>query len=323
MPAETLRASVVVPTFRRPELLRGCLDGLRAQTRPPDEVIVVCRRDDEVSREVLLGRPDVAMVNVDEPGVLAAMNLAVAASSGDVIAFIDDDAVARPEWLAGLLEQLGDSGVGGVGGRDVVHSDPDPERATADRVGLISPWGKLIGDHHRGRGPARDVDVLKAVNMAFRREALALPRRLRGRGAQVHFEVATGLWARQRGWRLVYDPAIVVDHYPGPRFDPDRRERPDPSAARDAAYNLVTCLVGLSPRLGRRRALFGLLVGDAMTPGLARAAVALAHRDRSVLARLGPSLRGQLEALRDHVRGRPLEMQPAPEAQSSPSNMVG
>jgi glycosyltransferase involved in cell wall biosynthesis len=305
---EALRVTVVVPTYRRPEQLARCLAGIQAQTRPADEVVVVRREDDLASRDHLVGVSDITAVTVTEPGVLAAMNAGVAASTSEVLAFIDDDAVPRPEWLRGLVGPLSDPGVGGVGGRDDVHTLPEPTLATEDEVGVITAWGKLIGGHHLGRGPARDVTVLKGVNMAFRREALALPRTLRGAGAQVHFEVATGLWARQHGWRLVYDPAIVVDHYPGPRFDPDRRERPDPVAVYDAAYNLVTCLVSLQPRLTVRRALYGLLVGDAMTPGLVRALVGLARGDRAVTARLLPSLRGQSLALAHHVKGHTLEM---------------
>jgi glycosyltransferase involved in cell wall biosynthesis len=311
MSAERPRVSVVVPTYRRPDLLAKCLAGLRTQTRQPDEIIVVHRDDDDATRQRLSGDAGIITVTVTEPGVLAAMNLGVAASSGDVIAFVDDDAVARPAWLHGMLAHLDDVAVGGVGGRDVVHSLPDPELTNTGEVGLITSWGKLVGNHHLGAGPARDATVLKAVNMAFRREALALPRTLRGSGAQVHFEVATGLWARQRGWRLVYDPAIVVDHYPGPRFDPDRRERPDPVATRNAAYNLVACLIDLNPRLLPRRALYGALVGDAMTPGLGRAAVAMVQRDWVVVRRLVPSLRGQTAALLNHLLGRRLEMVPA------------
>jgi hypothetical protein len=70
--------------------------------------------------------------------------------------------------------------------------------------------------------------------MAFRRQALALPESLRGSGAQAHFEVATCLWARKRRCRLVYDPSVVIDHYRAPRFDADRRERPERNAIRTA-----------------------------------------------------------------------------------------
>lgn len=308
---EPSRISVVVPTYRRPEQLADCLAGLRDQSRPPDEIIVVHRINDAETAGRLASARDIIAVTVVGPGVLTAMNAGVATSSGELIAFIDDDAVARREWIASLLARFDESDVGGVGGRDVVHTLPEPDLLNDGPVGQITRWGKLIGNHHLGRGPARDVMVLKAVNMAFRREALALPRTLRGTGAQVHFEVAVAGWARARGWRLVYDPQIIVDHYPGARFDADRRDRPDRSATRDAAYNLVTALLDGDPGLQSRLAAYGTLVGDAMTPGVLRALVAVVQRQPTVWRRLGPSLRGQVEAHRDRQRGHVLEMVPA------------
>jgi GT2 family glycosyltransferase len=154
------------------------------------------------------------------------------------------------------------------------------------------------------------VEVLKGVNMSFRREALALPAGLRGQGAQVHNEVAICLWARAAGWRLRYDPAALVDHYHGARFDPDRRHRPAAAAIENEAYNLVVTLLSLRPELTLRRAAYGLLVGDRATPGLVRTAAAASRREREVLRRALPSLRGQLRALTALRRGSPLTMVP-------------
>ncbi|RZS87400.1 glycosyltransferase involved in cell wall biosynthesis [Motilibacter rhizosphaerae] len=301
--------SVVVPSYRRPDLLVRCLDGLLAQDRPADQVVVVRRDTDEETRtalEAYVGRVDVAVVA--EPGVLAAMARGVDAATGDVVAFTDDDAVPRPDWLATLLPHYDDAQVGGVGGRDVNHPAPDEPARTVAGAGRFTAWGGLLGFHHVVEGPAGDADVLKGVNMSFRRPALALPLSLPGSGAQVHFEVATSLHARTLGWRLVLDPAAVVDHYHGPRFDEDQRHRPQPVAVRNEAYNLVLCLLSYRPELLVRRAAFGLLVGDRATPGLLRAAAALARRDPATAARLLPSLRGQLAALRDVRRGVRPEM---------------
>ena len=139
--------------------------------------------------------------------------------------------------------------------------------------------------------------------MVFRRAALALPDGLRGEGAQVHFEVATSLWATGAGWRLVYDPALLVDHPPAPRFDEDGRGSRSARAVQNAAFNLVVCIGTLRPELSGRRLGYGLLVGDRETPGLLRAARALADRDMQVVAWLAPSVRGQIAAHR-RLRGR-------------------
>ena len=303
--------AVVVPTYLRPDLLRGCLAGLARQERPADEVIVVRREDDLASAQVVAEAPlAVREVLVHEPGVLAALHAGARSATSDVIAFTDDDAVPQPAWLATLLAHYADPAVGGVGGRDHMHPTTDDPEHPATDVGRIGPWGKAYGFHHVGVGAPVQVDVLKGVNMSFRAGALALPARLRGKGAQVHNELATALWARAQGWRLVYDPAAQVDHYMGPRFDDDRRHRPDPVAVRDEAANLVQVLLTFRPELFWRRAAFGLLVGDRATPGLLRGAVALARRQPATLRRLGPSLAGQLEALRAARAGARLEMVP-------------
>jgi glycosyltransferase involved in cell wall biosynthesis len=301
--------SVVVPTHRRPEQLRKCLDGLRLQSHVPTEVIVVRRDDDQAARSVLSEFliPGLCEIEVSEPGVLAAMTAGSHRASGDVIAFTDDDAVPRPDWLTRMLQHFDDPAVGGVGGRDLIHSLRLDAPLTAD-VGRISKWGKVIGNHHRGRGPARTVMVLKGVNLAFRREALALPSSLRGRGAQAHWEVAACLWAQHRKWKLVYDPAILVDHFPAPREGGDHRIAPPAPVVADSEYNLVATLLSFEPRLFWRRALYGLMVGARGDLGMGRALWALLHRDWDLVTQLLPSLRGQIEALRDVVRGNRIAM---------------
>jgi glycosyltransferase involved in cell wall biosynthesis/GT2 family glycosyltransferase len=299
-PASHFEVSVVVPTYRRPDELRRCLAGLATQSLAPAEIIVVRREGDEATRAALKESAHAAVVDavVSEPGVLAAMQAGAAVASRDLIAFIDDDAVPRREWLERLTRHFEDPKVGGVGGRDVIADQPVP-RGAALEVGRITRWGKLVGNHHLGTGSPRDVMVLKAVGVAFRRIALALPYGLRGAGAQVHFEVGMSLAARRLGWRLVYDPSALVDHEVAQRFDADLRERPRPVAVRDAAYNLVKCLLMEVPELFWRRAIYGLAVGDRDTPGVARAGIALLRGERRVLRRFVPSLAGQAAALRE------------------------
>jgi len=306
--------SVVVPTYRRPEQLRRCLAGLRAQDVEPREVVVVRRASDDHTAAALreCQYEVVSDVTVTETGVVGALSAGVRAVAGHVVAFTDDDAVPRSDWLARIEAHLRDPSVGGVGGRDLIHPSDGAPHGRRD-VGRVTPWGKVIGNHHLGIGPAREASVLKGTNMAFRRAALALPKGLCGSGAQVHYEVAMCLWARKRGWRLVYDPSIVVDHFPGPRFDADRRGRPEWRAIHDASYNLIACLLAVEPELFIRRASYGVLVGDGGNPGLARGAAAFVRREPEIVRRLAPSLVGQARALADFVLGRRVEMWPLSE----------
>jgi cellulose synthase/poly-beta-1,6-N-acetylglucosamine synthase-like glycosyltransferase len=302
--------TVVVPTYRRPDLLVKCLAGLQAQNCNPSTVIVVKREGDELTERCLSGTLPLNpfVVSVEQSGQMAAMAGGLAASRTPLVAFTDDDAVPRPDWIERLIEPFSNEEIGAVGGRDVVMADDlDNTKypASQELVGVVTPWGRLIGNHHIGVGPARYVDVLKGVNCMYRRIAIAIPSNLRGSGAQVHNEVAIGLRAKSNGWKLLYDSEIIVDHYPGERFDVDSRSGPAKVATYDAAYNLTLSIgsEGFTPAL--RRVVYGLLVGDRALPGLGRTMVGLlAGKERHFfIERLGPSLRGNAFAGLELARG--------------------
>ena len=224
-----MRMAVIVPTFRRPGDLRRCLDALRRQSRPAAQVVVVRRQDDAETAELLSGTAGLPLdvVVVDKPGVTHALQCGLAAVRAEIVAITDDDAAPHGDWLERIAAAFGESGaIAGVGGRDAIAGQDIADLGGRGTVGKVRWWGKVIGNHHLGCGAARDVDVLKGVNCAYRVEPLrqvGFEQRLKGTGAQVHFELAIGLELLRRGWRLVYDPAILVDHYPAARHDADQR----------------------------------------------------------------------------------------------------
>lgn len=236
--------SVIVPAYQRPLALARCLRALATQQRAPDEVIVVTREGDDATwtaaRAVVFpARTRVELLIVRAPGVIAAMQAGLDRATSDYIALTDDDAEPRADWIALLASALdADATLGGVGGRDWQPH----ERGDAHDVGRVQWFGRVIGRHHLGAGPARDVDVLKGVNCCFRARALravGFDARLRGDGAQVHWELATCLPMRRAGWRLRYDPAIAVEHHVAARSGADQVHRGAFAAApyTDAVHN--------------------------------------------------------------------------------------
>ena len=178
--------------------------------------MVVRRSEDQAAAQVvssLNGAVDECIV--EEPGQLAAMELGSRHAQTDIVAFTDDDAVPRVDWLRYLLAPYRDCAVGAVGGRDVVHHPGGITRGAAERVGSISVFGRVVGRHHLGVGVAREVDHLKGANMSVRRSLLRFPVGLRGEGAQVFNELAMCLAVADQGQKVVYDPRAQVDHYPG------------------------------------------------------------------------------------------------------------
>ncbi|MFI5053493.1 MAG: glycosyltransferase family 2 protein, partial [Acidimicrobiia bacterium] len=199
---------VVVPSYQRPEDLARCLRGLAEQEHPAATVIVVAPDDDEATWQAARAADGltVRIVGVDAPDFVVQLAAGVAASTAGMVAFTDDDAVPHPDWLAGLVRLLGKPGVGVAGGRDLIPGQLGPRRRA---VGRLAWWGRVSGNHHLGEGPARPVHVLKGVNIAYRADALALPRPgfLRGRGMQINQEFVSCAWAAARGWQVVYDPS--------------------------------------------------------------------------------------------------------------------
>jgi GT2 family glycosyltransferase len=228
--------TVLIPTYRRSKDLARCLAALQKQTRLADDILVVVRDIDSETRAFLdtasLNPLKLRIVTVKVTGVVAAMNAGLDEARGDIIAITDDDAAPRPDWLERIETHfLSDERVGGVGGRDWLYlegklCDATTHPGASQIVGRMTWFGKLTGNHHIGEGNAREVDVLKGVNSSYRRSALMdirFDERLKGLGAQVHWELALCLNLKRAGWKLIYDPEVAVDHFLGKRFDEDQR----------------------------------------------------------------------------------------------------
>ena len=132
MPLDRHKISVIVPTVGR-DSLALCRTALERQTRPPDEIVIVV---DEFRR-----------------GVVWARNEGIARSSGDVIAFADDDVIPPADWLERLVGALDRCDAAAAGGTfqetdpllDAIRRrNPFPEREQMDHGGLVGNSGNLM-----------------------------------------------------------------------------------------------------------------------------------------------------------------------------------
>jgi glycosyltransferase involved in cell wall biosynthesis len=311
--AERTTISVLVPTYRRPEDLQRCLVAMAEQTRRADQIVVVARRDDEPTRQalarLLASGHALDIVLVDKPGLVHALNSGLRAVAGDLMAMTDDDAAPHRDWLERIERTFrSDPRIAGAGGRDLIYGKEPPPGDWRSDVGRVQWFGRVVGNHHLGCGQPRRVDVLKGVNSAYRVEALkaiGFDERLKGAGAQFHFELVLGLSLIRNGWTLVYDPDILVDHYPAQRHDYNQRGMFNSLAVSNEVFNETLALLEHLPPL--RRAAFmawALLCGTRSYPGLFCAVVAAYERRRHVLARPRATLRGRSAAIAWWVRGR-------------------
>lgn len=115
--------SVVIPTYRRPELLRRTLVSCLAQrdVAAPFEIVVVDNDPAASARAAVAAiavtaTAPIHYVTEAKPGISAARNAGIAAARGSLIAFIDDDEAAEPGWLAAMLATLEGFGADAVVG---------------------------------------------------------------------------------------------------------------------------------------------------------------------------------------------------------------
>lgn len=163
-----LRVSVVAATYRRPHLLEQLLESLAAQTFPREdfEVVIV----DDGSGDETIGtlerwrdREDLPLrfTSQENSGPAAARNRGYRMAKAPLIAFTDDDCIAEPEWLAGLVAYMdAHPDVAGVGGLIKRRE----ERLLSRFVDHVARMGHKVRDGV--------VFVLITANACYRRDAL-------------------------------------------------------------------------------------------------------------------------------------------------------
>lgn len=224
--------SVVIPSYNRPDFLRRAILSITRQTCLPTELVVVLRESDFASHQIVsdtkkcVGELPIRVASVTEPGFLPPIYKGAEEVTGDIVAFMDDDAEAHQNWLEKLLLHYDDPMVGGVGGRYVNYFDGKKAYyPPAKKVGHITWFGKPIGNQYRDTTflRPRDVQFLIGGNMSYRLSIFrqALPDRVLGRHVAFHWEMDVGLNIQRRGHRIVFDPSIRVDHHSAPRAQED------------------------------------------------------------------------------------------------------
>lgn len=217
----------MIATYARPEHVRTCLEHLGRQSTPPERVIVVDASPDTRTRDVVQSFPDVEYRRNERGAGSTATSRAIGVEGldSDVIAFVDDDAYAEPEWLEHLLRPYADPTVAAVGGRALNGQDGEADEGL-DRIGRFLPNGQLTGSFAADPGRDIEVDHLLGANMSVRRSAMESVGGIHDHypGTCLREETDIALRLRAAGHRIVFTPTAVVLHVAGPyakgrRFD--------------------------------------------------------------------------------------------------------
>jgi GT2 family glycosyltransferase len=215
---ETLSVSVIICAYteQRWDDLVKALASVRQQTKPPEEIIVVIDHCPALLRRAAQELAGVQVVpNRNQQGLSGARNTGLQVASGEVVAFLDDDAAAATDWIARLLAGYADPRVAGVGGR------ARPNWREGRPAWFPTEFDWVVGCSYRGlpttRGPVRN---FIGANMSFRRDLLraldgfhtALGRvGSRPLGCE-ETELCIRMQRRHPDCLLLYEPAAQVWH---------------------------------------------------------------------------------------------------------------
>jgi GT2 family glycosyltransferase len=111
-----IAVSVIVVSRHRPQALLRCLTGLRQLYYRTFEVIVVADPDGIKALRSADVLSSIKHATFDEPNISAARNIGLGVATGDIVAFIDDDAVPEPTWLTHLIAPFAQETVNAAGG---------------------------------------------------------------------------------------------------------------------------------------------------------------------------------------------------------------
>jgi GT2 family glycosyltransferase len=217
------RISVVTCAYtdQRWHALVDAVESALAQDPRPDEVVVVIDHNDDLleraRRELTRAR---VVANEEGRGLSGARNTGVRHATGEIVAFLDDDARARPGWLRALTTAFADPTVIGAGGIALPYWE-------SEAPSWIPPeflW--VVGCSYRGLPPTRaEIRNPIGANMAFRRSVLDRVGGFTdgiGRVGRIPLgceETELSIRARDAtGGRIVQIPDAEVEH----RVSPDR-----------------------------------------------------------------------------------------------------
>jgi glycosyltransferase involved in cell wall biosynthesis/GT2 family glycosyltransferase len=230
------RVSIIINTFNRVATLKNTLAALERLAGPdsagpdsaePDfEVIVVNGPSTDGTAAYLAGLAGrIRVASCPDANLARSRNIGLAHAAGDVVAFIDDDAVPHPAWLANVLPHYRDPAVGGVGGFTVGRNGVafQAQKIVCNRYGDAHYVSRYFDERMISRPGSWIYPALLGTNATFRRSALAAIGGFDETFAYFLEETDVCLRLVDVGWQVRFEPAALVWHqYAGSHLRNDR-----------------------------------------------------------------------------------------------------
>ncbi len=197
------RISVVVCSYNGARTIRDCLEGLARLAYPDYEVIVV--DDGSTDATATIAREyNCRLIRTPNRGLANARNTGLEAATGDIVAYLDDDAYPDPHWLTYLAATFLSMPHAGVGGPNIAPPGDGPIAECVARA-PGGPVHVLVSD--------REAEHIPGCNMAFRKACLTAIGGFDPQFRTAGDDVDVCWRLRESGWTLGFHPAAMVWHH--------------------------------------------------------------------------------------------------------------
>ncbi len=204
--------SIIIITYNRAHYLESCLRRLELLDYSNFEVVVVNGPSTDETERVLQLFPRVRICVTEEGNVSKSRNVGLHVAEGELVAFIDDDALASRDWLKELSASFDHPAVGGVGGL-VYGLNPrrvDFSYGIVDIYGRVDPVRSQAGDYNHPNGYR--FNSVMGTNCGFRRLALSQIGLFDEEFDYYHDEADICRRLIGAGWKITFSPGARVVH---------------------------------------------------------------------------------------------------------------
>jgi GT2 family glycosyltransferase len=276
--------SAIIPTYNRADLVQSIVTNLRAQTRPPDQIIVVDNGSKDATQ--ILARELAAdlIVLPENRGFAAAVNEGIRQASSDWLLIVNNDVVLEPAWIDRLLLAAQQENVLFAVGKLLRKDDRTTLDGSWDLVSRAAyAWRCGYGRHDSAVWSIRRKIFFPPMTAAlFHRQVFERVGLLETRFESYYEDVDFGVRCALAGLEGIYEPAAVAVHIGKATFGKN-----GPRIMYLSARNQVLLLAKHYPPRTLRRFAWPILVGQLL------AVLAAAKQGH-----LFTALRGKWDALR-------------------------